>query len=234
MDDRILIVDDDALLRNSLRFSLQQVGFEVGTAATAAEALNQIGLQAPDLLLLDIGLPDADGREICGRLQTSHPALPIIFLTARGQEIDKVLGLQLGADDYVVKPFSTAELVARIYSVLRRARRTNAPHGAALQAGPLRLNALTHEAWFQERPLKLAPKAFHLLYTLARRAGQVISTGELLDTIWGPNFQGEPQTLYVHIKQLREQIETDPRRPRYLLTVHSVGYKFDAEGHGHV
>jgi len=234
MDTRILLVDDDALLRTSLSFSLQQVGFGVSAAATAQEAWRQVSLQPPALVLLDIGLPDGDGRELCARLQTSFPSLPIIFLTARAQEIDTVLGLQLGADDYVVRPISAAEIVARNHAVLRRGQRASGRSSAALQVGPLRLDPLTHEAWFEQKPLKLAPKAFHLLYTLARRGGQVVTTSELLDTIWGPGYQGEPQTLYVHVRQLREQIEMDPRHPRLLLTVHSVGYKLDAEGRGHV
>ncbi len=232
MSERILIVDDDVLLRQSLSFSLQQEQFEVTAAATAHEAIQQAQSQSPDLILLDIGLPDLDGRELCRQLQRER-AVPIIFVTARGQEIDKVLGLQLGADDYIVKPFSTAELVARIRAVLRRSHPAS-PRPATLEAGPLTINPDTHVALFQGRPLELAPKEFQLLYQLARQAGHVVSTSALLAAVWGVQFQGEPQTLYVHIQRLRQQIEPDPRRPCYLLTVHRVGYKLDPEGRGHV
>lgn len=232
MNERILIVDDDALLRQSLTYSLRREQFAVASAATAAEALTEARAIAPDLILLDISLPDMDGWELCRRLLAER-SVPIIFVTARGQEVDKIIGLEIGADDYIVKPFGTAELIARIHAVLRRAMRMSGQEKVdPLAAGPLRLNVATHEALFEERPLALSPKEFDLLYELARQAGKVVPTTALLSAVWGPGFQGEPQTLYVHIKQLRKQIEPDPHHPRYLLTVHAVGYKFDSEGRG--
>lgn len=232
MNERILIVDDDALLRQSLTYSLRREQFAVASAATAAEALAESHAKPPDLILLDISLPDMDGRELCRKLLAKH-TVPIIFVTARGQEMDKIIGLELGADDYIVKPFGTAELIARIHAVLRRASRVPVSDSdATLTAGPLHLNVATHEATFADRPLDLSPKEFDLLYELARQAGKVVRTSGLLNAVWGPGFQGEPQTLYVHIKELRKQIEPDPHYPRYLLTVHAVGYKWDSEGRG--
>jgi len=226
MGKHILIVDDDALLRRSLAFNLEKAGYRVSAAATAEEALAQVRLDPPDLVLLDIGLPEMDGLDALRHLR-QRIAVPVIFLTARRRELDQVLGLELGADDYVTKPFDIAVLVARIRAVLRRAAPLPAPAQgpAPLVVGDLEIDPAAHTVTVGGRPVELAPREFDLLHALALEAGRVISADDLLARVWGAEYAGEPQAVYVHIRWLREKLEDDPGHPQRIVTVRRVGYK---------
>lgn len=226
MATKILVVDDDQLLRRSLAYRLKAEGYTVTTAATSAEALALAGQNQPDLVLLDIGLPDRDGLETA-RLLDRELKIPLIFLTARNQESDVVLGLELGAEDYIAKPFRMGELLARIRVVLRRAARLPGQEAdEPLAVGEVWLDPRQHQVRVRGTPIELPPKEFKLLHLLVSNAGTVLSTSYLLDTVWGVEFAGALQVLYVHIGWLRERIEVDPRHPRYIQTVRGVGYKF--------
>lgn len=225
---KILLVDDDTLLCHSLTYQLEREGYQVITAENGRKALAIALADPPDLLLLDIGLPDANGFDIAHTLQRALDT-PIIFLTARDQETDIVVGLELGAEDYVTKPFGMRELLARIRVVLRRMARvpataTNEP----LNVGPITLDPQKHEVHIHDKPVDLPPKEFALLHLLMLNAGTVLSANDLLEAVWGEEFAGAVQVLYVHIGWLRERIEENPRQPRYVQTVRGVGYKFTA------
>jgi DNA-binding response OmpR family regulator len=226
----ILLVDDDALLRRSLSFSLEQVGYRVSTAASGEDALALAQRDPPDLVLLDIGLPGMDGLETLRHFEQAM-ALPVIFLTARRRELDEVLGLELGADDYVTKPFDLDVLLARIKSVLRRVRRPPEPGIAAepVQVGDLVIDPAAHTVLVAGQPVELAPREFDLLHALALEAGHVLSVDDLLARVWGPEYFGEPQVVYVHVRWLREKIEPDPNRPERIITVRGVGYKLQPQ-----
>lgn len=228
MSKHILVVDDDTLMRRSLGLHLEQAGFRASGAASAEAALDQIQLSAPDLILLDIGLPGMDGLEALKAFNQKLPAVPIIFVTARRRELDTILGLELGADDYITKPFNPDVLLAHIKAVLRRAG--DAAPRAAMDETPLVLGDLTidpaaHTVTVAGQPVALAAKEFSLLHALAQEAGRVISIEDLLSRVWGAEFTGEPQVVYVHIRWLREKIETNPSRPQRIITVRGVGYK---------
>ncbi|NMB89904.1 MAG: response regulator transcription factor [Chloroflexi bacterium] len=227
MQKHILIVDDDDLLRRSLAFNLEKNGFRTSTASTAEDALAIIEANAPDLVVLDIGLPGMDGLDALKVIQGNYN-LPVIFLTARRRELDELLGLELGADDYVTKPFELEILLARIKAVLRRTQRgQNFPAPKEkISAGDLVIDPLSHTVEQGGKPVVLSPREFDLLYTLARAPGEVVTTADLITRVWGPGFVGEPQVLYVHIRWLREKIETNPDSPQHILTVRGVGYKF--------
>jgi DNA-binding response OmpR family regulator len=227
MAKHILLVDDDALLRRSLTFSLEQAGYEVSAADSAEAALLLAQRRSPDLVLLDIALPGMDGIEALRRLQ-QRLATPVVFLTARRRELDEVLGLELGADDYITKPVETDILLARVKAVLRRTGRApvETAHPSQVVAGDLRIDPAAHTVSVGERCIDLSPREFELLYLLASQAGKVAPGEELIAQVWGPEFSGEPQVLYVHIRWLREKIEDDPNHPRRILTVRGVGYKF--------
>ncbi len=224
----ILLVDDDALLRRSLTFNLEQAGYRVSTAATAEDALAMARRDPPDLILLDIVLPGMDGLEALRTFRRSAE-IPVIFLTARRRELDEVLGLELGADDYVTKPFDLDVLLARIRAVLRRTQRTGQPSAdpQPIRVGDLTIDPSTHRATLRGQPLDLSPREFDLLHTLALEAGRVLSTEELLHRVWGAEFEGEPQVVYVHVRWLREKIEEDPSHPRRIVTVRGVGYRLE-------
>ncbi len=226
MHERILIVDDDVLLRRSLAFNLEQAGYHANTAATAEDALAQAQLEPPDLVLLDIGLPGMDGLDALRQLK-ARLGVPVIFLTARRRELDEVLGLELGADDYITKPFDIDVLLAHIKAVLRRAGPVKAPAGVAqaLILNDLTIDPAAHLVTIGGRPVELTPREFDLLHALALRPNQVISTEDLLNSVWGAEFAGQPQVVYVHVRWLREKLEEDPNHPRRLLTVRGVGYK---------
>lgn len=228
MSKHILLVDDDALLRRSLAFSLSQADYRVTTAASAEDALAVAQNDPPDLVLLDIGLPGMDGLAALRRFN-EQMGVPVILLTARRRELDQVLGLELGADDYVTKPFQTDVLLARIKAVLRRAARPAAGEAdsAALHVGDLSIDPRAHTVTVRGRSVDLTPREFDLLYTLARDAGRVISTDEILARVWGAEYAGESQVVYVHIRWLREKIEDDPDHPTRLITVRGVGYKLE-------
>lgn len=232
MGNKILIVDDDALLRRSVKFQLEQEGYAVVSADNGDDALTFARRDQPDLILLDIGLPDRDGLDVARTLQREMRA-PIIFLTGRGQETDIIVGLELGAEDYITKPFGMRELLARIRVVLRRVGRTPAAAGdETLRAGEIALDPKAHEVSVRGKRVDLPPKEFELLRLLMANVGTVLTTDYLLDAVWGEEFAGAVQVLYVHIGWLRERIEEDPRKPRYVQTVRGVGYKFAASEGG--
>jgi DNA-binding response OmpR family regulator len=231
MAKHILLVDDDALMRRSLAFNVEQAGYRVSTAASAEDALALIQADRPDLVLLDIGLPGMDGldalRHIQARLDT-----PIIFLTARRRELDEALGLELGADDYITKPFDLNVLLARIKAMLRRSQRSTpsaTTELASLVVGDLVLDLAAHLVTLRGRPVDLSPREFALLHALALEAGRVVAVDELLTRVWGAEYAGEQQVVYVHIRWLREKLEEDPNHPRRIMTVRGVGYKLMAQ-----
>ncbi len=230
MEARILLVDDDELLRRSVKYRLEREGYTVTTADSSDDALTFARRDRPDLVLLDIGLPDGDGLDVARVLQREMN-VPIVFLTGRGQESDIVVGLELGAEDYITKPFGMRELLARIRVVLRRAARTPVPTSdERLAVGNVTLDPKSREVYVRNQRIELPPKEFELLRLLMANAGTVLPTDYLLDAIWGEEFAGAVQVLYVHIGWLRDKIEVDPRHPRYVQTVRSVGYKFVAGG----
>jgi DNA-binding response OmpR family regulator len=226
MAAKILAVDDDVLLRRSLKYRLEREGYDVITAESSAEALMFARREQPDLVLLDIGLPDRDGLDVARTLQREMD-VPLIFLTGRGQETDIVVGLELGAEDYVTKPFGMRELLARIRVVLRRSMRTSTSvEDEVLKVGDVVLDPRQHDVRVCGAQVDLPPKEFELLRLLMANAGTVLTADYLLNAAWGEEFAGALQVLYVHIGWLRERIEQDPRHPRYIQTVRGVGYKF--------
>ncbi len=231
MAQHILVVDDDALLRRSLAFNLEQAGYRVSTAGTAEDALARVEIDPPDLVVLDIGLPGMDGLDALRHLRRRRD-VPVIFLTARRRELDEVLGLELGADDYVTKPFDIDVLLAHVKAVLRRAQRRPAaervPRLGPIRVGDLVIDPAAHTVTVAGEPVDLAPREFDLLLALAREAGTVLSVDELLARVWGAEFVGEPQAVYVHVRWLREKLEEDPKSPERIVTVRGVGYKLEA------
>jgi two-component system, OmpR family, response regulator RegX3 len=223
---RIMVVEDEPALVDALEFGLASEGFDVVSVTDGAAALAVFERERPDLVLLDLMLPSLPGTEVCKRIRAVSRA-PIIMLTAKDTEIDKVVGLELGADDYVTKPFSMRELVARIRAVLRRG---NGPHDGdpdrATEARGVRIDPERHEVTVRGRPVELPPKEFALLELLVRNAGRVLTRELLIDRIWGTDYVGDTKTLDVHVKRLRGRIEDDPHDPDLLLTVRGVGYKF--------
>ncbi len=220
-------MDDDALLRRSLTFSLQQAGYRVSTAEGAEDALALARRDPVDLILLDIGLPGMDGLEAVRRFREVLRA-PVIFLTARRRELDEVVGLELGADDYVTKPFDLDVLLAHIRAVLRRTDVAPARPAGPLVVGDLAVDPGAHTVHLRGRPVDLPPRAFDLLHALALNAGRTVSPQDLLARVWGAEFKGEPQVVYVHIRLLRERLEVNPEHPRRIVTVRRVGYKLEA------
>ena len=231
MDTHVLLVDDDALLRRSLAFNLEQAGYRVSTAANAEDALALAARDPPDLILLDIGLPGMDGLDALRHFR-SRVGGPVIFLTARRRELDEVLGLELGADDYVTKPFDLDVLLARIKTVLRRVERSETVPtqiSGPVVVGDLVLDPGAHTVTLAGRPVELPPREFDLLHTLALAPGQVVSADALLSRVWGAEYEGEPQVVYVHVRWLREKLEQDPHHPRRIVTVRGVGYKLEPQ-----
>ena len=230
MSKHILIVDDDALLRRSLAFNLEQSGYRTNSAANAEDALAIAAREQPDLVLLDIGLPGMDGLDALHHFQNQY-GIPVIFLTARRRELDEVLGLELGADDYVTKPFDLDVLLARIKVVLRRAGKPKpqSKNNAPLVVGDLTLNPAAHTVTIGGLPIDLTPREFDLLHAFALQPGNVISTDDLLARVWGAEFIGQPQVVYVHMRWLREKLEEDPNHPKRIVTVRGVGYKFEPQ-----
>ena len=229
MASRVLVVEDEPDIRDLLAFHLERDGYQVTRATTGPEALRQLRAAPPDLVILNLMLPELDGLEVCRRLR-ADPAtatLPVIMLTAKGDEVDRVVGLELGADDYVVKPFSPKEMLARVRAVLRRAR---APlSGAPLAVGGITLDGATHQATVSERPLTLTPKEFDLLRALLEARGRVLSREFLLDRVWGYARAGEieSRTVDVHVRRLRAKLGPEGER---ILTVKNVGYRLDPDG----
>jgi DNA-binding response OmpR family regulator len=226
---QILIVDDDNLLRRGLGFHLEKNGFKAQGVASAEDALAIIRRDPPDLVLMDIGLTGMDGLEAMKQIH-QHINLPVILLTARRRELDQVLGLELGADDYVVKPFDPDVLLARIRSVLRRATAPGFSKNeeTLITVGAIQIDLAAHTVTVNGSVVELPPRAFDLLVTLAQNAGNVVTTDDIMNRVWGADFLGEPQIIYVYVRWLREKLEEDPNRPTRLLTVRGVGYKLVA------
>jgi DNA-binding response OmpR family regulator len=222
---KILVVDDEPLITESLEYSLKQEGFQVLVAHDGHQALDLAQEEALDLIVLDIMLPGMDGWETCRRLRQVS-TVPIIMLTARGQEIDRVLGLEMGADDYLAKPFSFRELLARMRAIFRRMAFEEAPKATQIEIGDVRLDIGAHKVYKRDQEVTLTQKEYDLLHTLMSHAGQVVSRAELLDQVWGIEWLGDTRTLDVHTRWVREKVEEDPSQPRYIQTVRGVGYRF--------
>jgi two-component system response regulator RegX3 len=223
---RVLVVEDEDSISDPLSYMLRREGFEVSVAENGVEALSVFERNGADIVLLDLMLPGLSGTEVCRALrQKSNVA--IIILTARDSEVDKVVGLELGADDYVTKPFSHRELLARIRAVLRRGGESEELLTSTIEAGPVRLDVERHTVAVDGVPVALPLREFDLLELLLRNSGRVLTRGQLIDRIWGSDYVGDTKTLDVHVKRLRSKIEPDPANPKYLLTVRGLGYKFD-------
>jgi DNA-binding response OmpR family regulator len=226
MTGRVLVVDDDETVRDVVRRYLERDGHEVVVTGDGESALRMVERQVPDLIVLDLMLPGIDGLEVCRRLRQRH-AVPIVMLTALGEEEDRVVGLQLGADDYVTKPFSPRELALRVGSVLRRAKGTPAgPAMGELDDGGLRVDTVARSATLDGAPLALTTREFDLLVFFLLNPGQAFSRPQLLERVWGWDF-GDQSTVTVHVRRLREKIEPDPANPQRIVTVWGVGYRFD-------
>ncbi len=224
---RVLVVEDEESFSDALSYMLRKEGFEVSVAPTGTSALTEFDRTGADIVLLDLMLPEMSGTEVCRQLrQRSH--VPIIMVTARDSEIDKVVGLEIGADDYVTKPYSPRELVARIRAVLRRqssdAVEVSTP---TLAAGPVRMDVERHVVTVDGTTVQLPLKEFELLELLLRNAGRVLTRGQLIDRVWGADYVGDTKTLDVHVKRLRSKVEPEPSAPRYIVTVRGLGYKFE-------
>jgi two-component system response regulator RegX3 len=225
---RILIVEDESSFSEALSFLLSKEGFDVTIAETGRAALDIFKVQTFDLILLDLMIPEVSGIEVCRAIRTTS-AVPIIMLTAKDSEIDKVVGLELGADDYVTKPYSSRELVARIKAVLRRGSVEDQPKEAGVHvAGNIRMDIERHSVTVDGVAVSLPLKEFELLEFLIRNEGRVLTRGQLIDRVWGDDYYGDTKTLDVHIKRLRSKIEVDPANPVLIQTIRGLGYKFEA------
>ncbi|MGH3565905.1 MAG: response regulator [Pseudonocardia sp.] len=231
---RVLIVEDEESFADPLAFLLRKEGFTTAVAATGQDALEEFDRNGADIVLLDLMLPGMSGTDVCKALRT-RSAVPVIMVTARDSEIDKVVGLELGADDYVTKPYSARELIARVRAVLRRGIEGGAEAdgsggwgtGAVLEAGPVRMDVERHVVSVNGEDVALPLKEFDLLEYLLRNVGRVLTRGQLIDRVWGADYVGDTKTLDVHVKRLRSKIESDPSAPRHLVTVRGLGYKFE-------
>ena len=223
----ILLIEDETAISEPLASALQREGFDPVVAGTVAEGLELFEKRSPDLVLLDVMLPDGDGRDVLRTIRETSRT-PVVMLTARGEEMDRVLGLELGADDYVTKPFSAAELAARIRAVLRRAGDEPAAEpGSVLESGDVRMDLGTHEATKNGALLELTVKEFELLRVFLERAGKLVKRDELVHEVWDPAWFGSTKTLDVHVSALRKKLGDDPADPRYIHTVRGVGFRFD-------
>ena len=227
---RLVIIEDETDIVKLLEYNFRREGFEVESFGRGREGLESLQRKPPDAVLLDILLPDQDGFEICRRVRADDrlKTIPVIFLTAKGEEVDRILGLEIGADDYVVKPFSPRELVARVKAVLRRQER-GFERREVVEAGDLRVDSRTREVWVRERPIELSTLEFKLLHFLASNPRHVFSREELLDEVWGRDRFVTPRNVDVHVRRLREKIEAFPEKPQYLQTVRGSGYRFALE-----
>jgi two-component system OmpR family response regulator len=225
----VLIVEDDRALLDVLKFNLTKEGYHVITALDGSQALEAARQSQPDIILLDVMLPKIDGFEVC-RILRHEMTTPILMLTAKDSEIDKIVGLEVGADDYLTKPFSMRELLARIRAMLRRSEMVEtkpAVQEMLIRVGDLEIDKMRHQASARGLALKLTTMEFNLLLFLAENKGIVFSREQLLENVWGYDYQGETRTVDVHVRWLREKIETDPGKPEYLITVRGVGYKLE-------
>ncbi len=224
----VLVVEDEQSLREPLVYILEREGFEVFEAADGPAALVEWKERKPDLILLDLMLPGMSGVEVCREIR-NHSTVPIIMVTAKDSEVDKVVGLEIGADDYVVKPYSTRELLARIKAVLRRGSVPDARQPrTVIEAGPVRIDTDRHAVTVSGVAVTLPLKEFELLEYLIDNANRVLTRGQIIDRVWGSNYYGDTKTLDVHVKRIRGKIEPDPANPRFLVTVRGLGYKFES------
>lgn len=225
---RVLVVEDEESFSDALSFMLRREGYEVGVASDGSTALEEFDRHGADLVLLDLMLPGISGTEVCRTLR-QRSTVPIIMVTAKDGEVDKVVGLELGADDYVTKPFSSRELVARIRAVLRRRGEPEEMLPSVLEAGPVRIDVDRHVVAVRGETVAMPLKEFDLLELLVRNAGRVLTRGQIIDRVWGSDYVGDTKTLDVHVKRLRAKIEEDPREPTLILTVRGLGYKLEVE-----
>lgn len=226
MSERVLVVDDEESIRKLVEYNLSQAGYEVVCAEEGHAALAIVSQQDVDLLILDLMLPGISGLELCKRLRQEQSRIPIIMLTARGEEIDRVLGLEMGADDYVTKPFSPRELVARVRAVLRRHSESGDDKSDnAFAVGQILLDPDKYEVTVRGQLIELTPREFELLHYLMKHMDRVVSRDQLLDRVWGYEYAGDTRLVDVHISHLRDKIEEDPKAPRQIKTVRGVGYK---------
>ena len=223
---RILVVEDEESFSDPLSYLLRREGYEVAVADDGPSALVEFDRNGADLVLLDLMLPDLPGTEVCRQLR-ARSSVPVIMLTAKDSEIDKVVGLELGADDYVTKPYSARELVARVRAVLRRGTETESASTNTIEVGPVRMDVERHVVTVEGEPVPMPLKEFELLEMLLRNAGRVLTRMQLIDRVWGSDYVGDTKTLDVHVKRLRGKLEPDPANPRHLVTVRGLGYKFE-------
>jgi two-component system response regulator RegX3 len=225
---RILVVEDEISYSDPLSYLLRKEGYEVAVAETGPTALEEFDRAGADLVLLDLMLPGLSGADVCRALR-QRSNVPVIMLTAKDSEIDKVVGLEIGADDYVTKPYSSRELLARIKAVLRRLSEPEDLLPSTLEAGPVRMDVERHVVTVNGAPASLPLKEFELLEILLRNTGRVLTRMQLIDRVWGSDYVGDTKTLDVHVKRLRAKVEPDPASPRHIVTVRGLGYKFEAD-----
>jgi two-component system alkaline phosphatase synthesis response regulator PhoP len=232
LSQKLLVVEDELSISTLLQFNLEQAGFQVVTAMDGKNGLEKAEKEIPDLIILDLMLPEMDGLEVCKELRLRKLNIPILMLTAKDDEFDKVLGLELGADDYMTKPFSPREVVARVKAILRRTvisseTEQNKNESERLRIGEVDIYPENYEAYFKEQALELTPKEFELLVYLARNKGRVLSREQLLSAVWNYDFVGDTRIVDVHISHLREKIEMNTRKPIYIKTIRGLGYKLE-------
>ncbi|MBW8349547.1 response regulator transcription factor [Bacillus sp. IITD106] len=229
--ERVLVVDDEPSIVTLLRFNLEKAGFSVMTAEDGKTGLEMAMKEKPDFIVLDLMLPGMDGMDVCKTLRQEKIRTPILMLTAKDDEFDKVLGLELGADDYLTKPFSPREVIARVKAILRRSNMNEIPDPVtkdeAIEIGQLTIFPEKYEAFLSEKKLELTPKEFELLLYLANNQGKVLSRHQLLDAVWNYDFAGDSRIVDVHISHLREKIEEDTKQPAYIKTIRGFGYKLE-------
>ncbi|MDW0118460.1 response regulator transcription factor [Sporosarcina thermotolerans] len=234
MVNKILIVDDEQPIRTLLDYNLKQSNFETIMAADGAQAIQQVEEEKPDLILLDLMLPIIDGIEVCKILRSRNINTPIIMLTAKGEEPDKVLGLEIGADDYMTKPFSPREVIARVKAVLRRSQESTGvkvtdDRDHIITSGPLTVHPEQYEAYLREQSLEFTPKEFELLVYFMQNKNRVLTREQLLSAVWNYDFVGDTRIVDVHVSHLREKIEENTKKPLFIKTVRGIGYKFEEQ-----
>lgn len=233
MNKKVLVVDDEQSIVTLLQYNLEQAGYTVVTASDGEEGIKLASEENPDLMILDLMLPKLDGIEVCKQLRQQKFTVPILMLTAKDDEFDKVLGLELGADDYMTKPFSPREVVARVKAILRRAQIQSEPVQDTLEdpgqvkIGDLKIMPEFYEAYFMDKLLELTPKEFELLLYLAKHKGRVLTRDQLLSAVWNYDFAGDTRIVDVHISHLREKIEQNTKKPSYIKTIRGLGYKLE-------
>jgi len=228
--NHILVVEDDDNIRRFISINLERSGFEVTESALGGTALKSMAANRPDVVVLDIMLPDMDGFEFCRKLREIDPYIVIVFLTARGADLDKIKGLELGADDYIVKPFNPLELVARIRTVLRRTRNIAEPQRKVLQSGPVRLDIDANKLYKHDCLVELTPKEFQMVRTFLENPDKALSRNDLLNFVWGEDYVGDTKTVDVHVRKLREKLEDDGSEPKLIETVWGLGYRWRKDG----